>query len=71
MTWRKGRISNLIHGNDTLVRGVELKVYQSDNYATTNIRRPLQRQIYEDRYNEFYHSKNKILMMKANLQIRS
>ena len=46
MTWRKGRVEKLIKGKDGLVRGAEIKVYQSTNdkitIITTTMLRPLQ-----------------------------
>ena len=42
MRWRKGRIEKLIRGNDSLVRGVELKVNLRNSGQTMTIRRPLQ-----------------------------
>ena len=41
MTWRKGRVEYLIEGKDGLVRGAEIKVYQSTKDNIT-ILRPLQ-----------------------------
>ena len=42
MTWRKGRIEKLIEGKDGLVRGAEMKVYQSAKDKVTTILRPFQ-----------------------------
>ena len=40
--WRKGRVEKLIRGNDSLVRGVELKVNLGNSGQTMATRRPLQ-----------------------------
>ena len=42
MKWKKGKIDKLIFGNDGLVRGVELLVYQSKKEKVTTIKRPVQ-----------------------------
>ena len=42
MTWRKGRAEQLIEGKDGLVRGAEIKVYQSTKDNITTILRLLQ-----------------------------
>ena len=46
MTWRKGRVEKLVKGKDGLVRGAQIKVYQSAKdkitTITTTILRPLQ-----------------------------
>ena len=42
MTWRKERVKKLIEGKDGLVRGAEIKVYQSAKNKITTILRPLQ-----------------------------
>ena len=51
MRWRKGRIEKLIRGNDSLVRGVELKVNLRSSGQTMTIRRPLQLIIPFELYN--------------------
>ena len=40
--WRKGLVTKLIKGNDNLIRGAKLKVYQSSPNTCTNINGPLQ-----------------------------
>ena len=42
MTWQKGRVQMLIEGTDGLVRGAEIKVYQSGKDKITTKLRPLQ-----------------------------
>ena len=43
MTWQKGQVQMLIEGTDGLVRGAEIKVYQSaKDKITTRLLRPLQ-----------------------------
>ena len=42
MAWRKGRVEKLIEGKEGLVRGNEIKVYQSTKDKITTILRPLQ-----------------------------
>ena len=42
MNWKKRTIDKLIFGNDGLVRGVELLVYQSKKEKVTTIKRPVQ-----------------------------
>ena len=42
MKWRKGKIIELIRGNDGKVRGVKLNVYQTKLKKTVVINRPLQ-----------------------------
>ena len=51
MRWRKRRIEKLIRGNDSLVRGVELKVNLGNSGQTMTIRRPLQLIISFELYN--------------------
>ena len=40
--WKKELVTKLIKGNDDLIRGAKLKVYQSSPNTCTNINRPLQ-----------------------------
>ena len=42
MTWQKGQVQMLIEGTDGLVRGAEIKVYQSAKDKITTRLRPLQ-----------------------------
>ena len=42
LNWRKGKIQDFIYGNDKLVRGVKLLVFQKTINKTTSINRPLQ-----------------------------
>ena len=42
MLWTKELVTKLIKGNDDLIRGAKLKVYQSSPNTCTNINRPLQ-----------------------------
>ena len=42
MNLRKGKIDELVFGNDGSVRGVEVLVYQSENEKLTTIKRPVQ-----------------------------
>ena len=42
LEWRKGRVEKLIEGRDGLVRGAEIKVYQSTNDNITTILLQLQ-----------------------------
>ena len=57
MTWQKERIEKLIEGKDGLVRGAEIKVYQSAKDKETAIPRPLRLivplELYEFDGNEF------------------
>ena len=41
MKWRKGKIIELIRGNDDKVRGIKLNVYQTKLKKTVVINRPL------------------------------
>ena len=42
MSWRKGRIIQFIKGNDGLIRGAQLQVFQQSKGKTTILKRPLQ-----------------------------
>ena len=42
MKWRKGKIDKPIFGNDGLVQGVEILVYQSKKQKLITIKRPVQ-----------------------------
>ena len=42
LSWRKGKVEKLIYGDDNLVRGADVHVYQDKLGKTIVIRRPLQ-----------------------------
>ena len=42
LSWRKGKIEKLIYGDDNLVRGAYVRVYQDNLGKTIVTRRPLQ-----------------------------
>ena len=42
LSWRKGKIEELIYGDDKLVCGADIRVYQDNLGKTIVIRRPLQ-----------------------------
>ena len=42
LSWRKGKVEKLIYGDDNLVRGADVPVYQDNLDKTIVIRRPLQ-----------------------------
>ena len=41
LSWRKGKVEKLIYGDDNLVRGGDVRVYQDNLGKTIVIRRPL------------------------------
>ena len=42
LSWQKGKVEKLIYGDDNLVRGADVRVYQDIFGKTIVIRRPLQ-----------------------------
>ena len=42
LSWRKGKIEKLISGDDGLIRGADIRVYQRNLDKTVVIRRPIQ-----------------------------
>ena len=42
MSWRKGKVINVIKGRDNLIKGVELEVYQPNLNKIVTINRPFQ-----------------------------
>ena len=42
LSWKKGKIINLLKGKDDIVRGVQLVMYQPNLNKTVNINRPIQ-----------------------------
>ena len=42
MSWRKGKVINVIKGRDNLIKGVKLEVYQPNLNKSITINRPLQ-----------------------------
>ena len=42
LSWQKGKVEKLIYGDDNLVRGADVCVYQDKLGKTIVIRRPLQ-----------------------------
>ena len=42
LSWRKGKVEKLIYGDDNLVRGADVRVYEDNLGKTIVIRKPLQ-----------------------------
>ena len=42
LSWRKGKVEKLVYGDDNLVRGADVRVYQDKLGKTIVVRRPLQ-----------------------------
>ena len=42
LSWRKGKVEKIIHGDDNLVRGADVRVYQDNLGKTIVIGKPLQ-----------------------------
>ena len=42
LSWQKGKVEKLIYGDDNLVRGSDVRVFQDKLGKTIVIRRPLQ-----------------------------